>query len=84
MEIAAFVECLLACSSSPLITGINVLCWQWFQPHPRVSVVLYEDHVPDLNHHGVIHVHQASSVTPADAIVVDLAARTLVRFEVVL
>ena len=83
----AFADCLLlrarpsssssSSSSCLLRTGVDVLRWQWFQPHPWVPVVLDENHVPDLNHHGVVHVHQARSVTPADAIVVDLAARTL-------
>lgn len=41
----------------------------------RLSPVELDEHqVPDLQHVRVIHVHQVGGVSPADAVVVDLAA----------
>lgn len=39
-----------------------------------LPVELDEHQVPDLQHIGIIHVHQVRGVSPSDAVIVDLAA----------
>lgn len=47
------------------------LCWH---PVCQIPVELDEDQVPDLQHVGVVHVHQVRRVPPSDPVVMDLTA----------
>jgi hypothetical protein len=55
--------------------GVDVLRRQRLQHATLFAVKLNEHHVPNLEAHGVVHVHQARRVAAADAVVVDLRAR---------
>lgn len=45
-------------------------------PVLELPVELDEDQVPDLQHVGVVHVHQVRRVSPSDPVVMDLTAGT--------
>ncbi|KAI7360092.1 Alanine--tRNA [Hortaea werneckii] len=57
-------------------TGIDVLVRQRLQSAVRLTVVLDEDVVPDLEHIRVILVDEICSIAIADAVVVNFRART--------
>mmetsp|Transcript_15094 Transcript_15094/g.34697 ORF Transcript_15094/g.34697 Transcript_15094/m.34697 type:complete len:428 (+) Transcript_15094:1654-2937(+) len=56
--------------------GVHVLPRQHAQRLVLVAEHLDEDHVPDLEHVGIVHVHEVGRVPAPDAIVVQLSARS--------